>query len=144
MAYSLEAGLREFYLTLAKKVGREETRRLFNKLSTIERQHQDRIVEEYNRISDTPLTRDDFERKMGAEQLEGGLTTEEYLSLYHPDLNVPEEVISLAMAIEAQALDLYGRAADRADTEESKRALIQIASEERVHITQLGKLFETL
>jgi len=144
VAYSLEAGLRDFYLILAEKVGNEETRALFNKLSVIEIKHQDRIVEMYNGLSDSPLNRDAFDQKTTSEQLEGGLTTEEYLALYEPDLTVPEEVISLAMAIEAQALDLYQRAADRAVTEESKAALIQIASEERVHIAQLGKLFETL
>jgi sulfur-carrier protein adenylyltransferase/sulfurtransferase len=144
VAYFLEAGLREYYLSMAEKVDNEKTRLLFIKLSSIEIKHQDRIVEEYNKISNTTLTRKDFDQKLVADQMEGGLTTEEYLSLYEPDLSVPEEVISLAMAIEAQALDLYQRAADRVDAEEIKKIFIQIASEERAHITQLGKLFETL
>jgi len=59
--------------------------------------------------------------KVVAPAMEGGLTTQEYLRLYQPDLEVAAEVISLAMAIEAQALDLYQRAADRAQTDESKR-----------------------
>ena len=76
--------------------------------------------------------------------MEGGLTTEEYLKLYEPDLEVTEDVISLAMAIEAQALDLYQRSADRAETEANKNTLMQIANEERSHLEQLGKLFESL
>ncbi len=144
VAYSLEAGLREFYLTLAEQVGSEKTRSLFTKLSTIEVKHQDRIIVVYNKAADTPMTREDFDQKTGDDQMEGGLTTEEYLALYDPDLTVPEEVISLAMAIEAQALDLYQRAADRAASAESKAALLQIASEERAHINQLGQLLETL
>jgi len=76
--------------------------------------------------------------------MEGGLTTQEYLRLYQPDLEVAAEVISLAMAIEAQALDLYQRAADRAQTDESKKVLMQIANEERAHIEQLASLFENL
>ena len=74
--------------------------------------------------------------------MEGGLTTDEYLKLYDPDLEVAEEVISLAMAIEAQALDLYQRASEKAASEESRAALMQIAGEERAHIEQLGKLLE--
>jgi rubrerythrin len=76
--------------------------------------------------------------------MEGGLTTQDYLGLYQPDLEVPEEVVSLAMAIEAQALDLYQRAADRAGTAENKNVLMQIANEERAHLEQLGSLFGNL
>jgi rubrerythrin len=48
------------------------------------------------------------------------------------------------MAIEAQALDLYQRAGDRAENETNKHMLMQIANEERSHLERLGKLFETL
>jgi rubrerythrin len=64
------------------------------------------------------------------------------MSIYKPDIEVEEEVISLAMAIEAQALDLYQRAAQRAEDAASQKMLYQIASEERSHLEQLGKLFE--
>jgi rubrerythrin len=66
------------------------------------------------------------------------------MSIYHPDIDVVEEVISLAMAIEAQALDLYQRAAQRAEEAASQQMLHQIAGEERSHLEQLGKLFEQL
>ena len=78
------------------------------------RQHQDRIFDEYVKIAGTSVSRDEFAGTVVAPAMEGGLTTEEYLKLYQTDLDVPEEVISLAMAIESQALDLYQRAADRA------------------------------
>jgi sulfur-carrier protein adenylyltransferase/sulfurtransferase len=143
-AYSLEEGLREFYLSMAAQVKNENARRLFGKLSGIEVKHQDRIFNEYLRISGAAVTREEFAEKVVAPAMEGGLTTEEYLRLYQPDLEVAAEVISLAMAIEAQALDLYQRAADRAKTDESKSVLTQIADEERAHIEQLASLFENL
>ncbi len=141
-AYSLEEGLREFYLSMAAQVKTESARRLFDKLSGIEVKHQDRIFNEYRRISASAPTREEFVQKVVASGMEGGLTTQDYLRLYQPDLEVPEEVVSLAMAIEAQALDLYQRAADRAGTMESKNVLMQIANEERTHLEQLGALFE--
>lgn len=144
VAYSLEEGLREFYDSMVAEVKNDETRQLFNKLSTIEVKHQERILEEYGRITGASIDRDEFEKKMVRPAMEGGLTTEEYLKLYEPDLEVVEEVISLAMAIEAQALDLYQRASERADTEQSRGALMQIANEERSHLQQLGRLFEKL
>jgi rubrerythrin len=140
VAYSLEEGLREFYVSMVPKVKNDDARQLFEKLSTIEVKHQDRIFAEYCKIAGTDENRDEFEKNVVAPAMEGGLTTEEYLKLYDPDLEVAQEVISLAMAIEAQALDLYQRASERAASEESRAALAQIASEERAHIEQLGKL----
>ena len=143
VAYSLEEGLRDFYFSMAGKVENEKTRTLFEKLSTIEIKHQDHIFNQYVKVTGSALSRDEFEQTAVAPAVEGGLTTEEYLELYPVDLEVVEEVISLAMSIEAQALDLYQRAADRADTGDTRDALLQIADEERVHLKQLGKLFES-
>ena len=144
VAYSLEEGLREFYLSMIPKVKNENTRQLFDKLSAIEVKHQDRIWDEYRKLTGVSMDRDEFKETIAVKAMEGGLTTEEYLKLYQPDLEVVEDVISLAMAIEAQALDLYQRAAERSETEISKSMLKQIATEERTHLAQLGKLFEKL
>jgi rhodanese-related sulfurtransferase/rubrerythrin len=140
-AYALEEGLREFYLAMAGRVNADNARRLFAKLATIEVKHQDRIFDEYRRLSGAAVTREEFARKVVAPAMEGGLTTQDYLQRYQPDLEVPEEVISLAMAIEAQALDMYQRAADRAGSGDSKSVLTRIANEERAHLEQLGTLF---
>ena len=144
VAYSLEEGLREFYVSMASRVTDEDARRLFEKLSEIEIKHQDRILSEYAKITGAAVRRDEFETTRVGPAMEGGLTTEEYLQRYQVDLEQPAEVISLAMAIEAQALDLYQRAAERSETEATGTALMQIANEERSHLEQLGKLFETL
>jgi rhodanese-related sulfurtransferase/rubrerythrin len=141
VAYSLEEGLREFYLSMTSRVRDEEAGRLFKKLSAIEVKHQERIFEEYLRLTGAEITLEKFVQQTMAETMEGGLTTEEYLALYGPDMSTPGEVISLAMAIEAQALDLYQRAADRAESAKTRSVLHQIADEERVHLTQLGQLF---
>lgn len=144
VAYSLEEGLREFYVSMVSKVKDENARKLFELLSEIEVKHQDRILSEYENISGTSVSRDEFAKTMVVPAMEGGLTTEEYLQMYQADLDNPAEVISLAMAIEAQALDLYQRAAERAATDATKNVLTQIANEERSHLQQLGKLFENL
>jgi len=144
VAYSLEEGLKEFYLSMIPEVKNNKTRQLFEKLSTIEEKHQDRIFAEYIKITGSDLSRNEFEKQVVSPAMEGGLTTEEYLKLYPTDLEDAKEVISLAMAIEAQALDLYQRAAHRASSEARKHALMQIANEELAHLEHLGKLFEEL
>jgi len=144
VAYSLEAGLRDFYLSMIPKVKNEAAKALFDKLSDIEVKHQSRIFEEYIRISGKPVSREEFEKNTLFKTVEGGLTTDEYVNLFRPDWESATDIVELAMSIEAQALDLYLRAADRSPETESAKVLIRIAEEERAHLVQLGNLIETI
>ena len=90
------------------------------------------------------IDRDSFDKQITAFAVEGGLTTDEYITLFEPDLDSPGDVVSLAMSIEAQALDLYSRASERGVDERSKTVLLKIAQEERSHLEQLGRLFNEL
>jgi rubrerythrin len=144
VAYSLEAGLRNFYLSMIEKVQNVRVQDLFQKLSQIERIHQDRIFDEYLQISESDIDREAFDRDLVVKAVEGGLTTEEYIERYRPDWNSATDIISLAMSIEAQALDLYTRASENSQEERSKTSLKKIAEEERVHLQQLGELIDSL
>jgi rhodanese-related sulfurtransferase/rubrerythrin len=143
IAYSMENGLREYYLSMIPWVVDPKARELFEKLAAIEVKHQERILEEYRHVTGSEDDHAKFLESQVAPAVEGGLTTEEYVRLYKPDLESVAEIVGLAMAIEAQALDLYRRAADRSDNDESRKVLTQIAEEERAHLAQLGKLFES-
>lgn len=143
-AFSLEKGLREFYQEMIIKVANQTVKELFHKLFAIEIIHQNRLLSEYNRITGKSFLDADFEREIVAPVAEGGLSTDEYLQLFNPDLESPYEVVGLAMSIEAQALDMYHRASKNATDPESKEALRQIALEEQEHLKLLGELFETI
>ncbi len=142
VAYSLEAGLKDFYDTMAAKVDNDPARQLFHQLSQIEVKHQDRILEQYAEATGTTVTRDDFASGPLPEVLEGGLTTEEYANLLMPSFDTLADIIELAMSIEAQALDLYLRASEKARSEAGQQALIRIANEEKAHLARLGQLME--
>lgn len=142
VAYSLEAGLKDFYESMADKVADVPARQLFHQLSQIEVKHQDRILEQYTELTGEAVTREDFESRQVTNVLEGGLTTEEYANLLMPTTDTLADIIELAMSIEAQALDLYLRASVKAQNEAGKKALIQIANEEKSHLARLGKLME--
>jgi sulfur-carrier protein adenylyltransferase/sulfurtransferase len=144
VAFGLEEGLRTFYEGMSQKVTNESARQLFGQLSEIEVKHQNRIFSEYLKLTGSSMSRADFIQKILPAAMEGGLTTEEFLQRYPHDLESQTEIISLAMGIEAQALDLYQRAAERVMPDATKTALMQIASEERTHLQQLGKLFKGL
>jgi rhodanese-related sulfurtransferase/rubrerythrin len=142
VAYSLEAGLKEFYDDMANRVDDDPARQLFHQLSQIEVKHQDRILEQYAEATGETVTRASFESHQVAAVLEGGLTTEAYANLLMPSTDTLADIIELAMSIEAQALDLYLRASRKAGSQAGKKALLQIADEEKAHLAKLGKLME--
>ena len=144
VAYSLEQGLHEFYIVMEEEAKNEKVKDLFAKLSDIEVKHQMSIYTAYNDISDEELSKDEFEKMVETKALEGGLSTREYLDLFNPDLNSETEVISLAMSIEAQALDLYQRVSSKVENPQSRDIINQIANEEKAHLASLGKLLDNL
>lgn len=144
VAYSLEQGLREFYVDMAQKASDPAVKDMFAKLSEIEIKHQEEILQAYRDITKEDIGRDDFEQMVETRALEGGLSTQEYLELFAPDLESPIDVVSLAMSIEAQALDLYQRVSARVDNDVSWSILNRIANEEKAHLSSLGKLMDSL
>jgi rubrerythrin len=144
VAYGLEAGLHDFYLSMIPKVSSNEVKDLFQKLSEIEIKHQERIFSEYAKMTGSSETKADFEKNIVSQAVEGGLTTEEYINRFNPDWDSVIDIVELAMSIEAQALDLYQRASESSSDPQSQKALVKIADEERSHLAQLGKLIERI
>ncbi len=142
VAYSLEQGLREFYLSMIASVQEASVKKLFQKLSDIETLHQERIFNQYKELSQEDITREEFEAGQVARAVEGGLTTREYLARFNADLTSPRDVIALAMSIEAQALDMYLRVSRNIVSEKGRAAIEDIADEERVHLASLGNLMD--
>ncbi len=143
-AYSLEQGLREFYLSMIDKVRNERVQKLFSQLAEIEVKHQERIYSHYLDLSKVKPSKEEFESLTLPGTMEGGLTSEEYAERFKPDWESPVDIISLAMSIEAQALDMYSRTSQITENEESRKLLTQIAQEERTHLNQLGKLMDDI
>jgi len=57
-------------------------------------------------------------------------------------MDTVEGVLNIAMMLETQALDLYLRYSQKAENEESKTVLYDIAEEEKAHLATLGRLME--
>ena len=144
VAYSLEQGLCEFYISMQEEAKNERVKDLFAKLSEIEVKHQMSIYAAYKDISNGETSREEFEKMVVIKALEGGLSTREYLDLFNPDLGSEIDVISLAMSIEAQALDLYQRLSAKIKSPGSKEIINKIANEEKEHLASLGRLMDSL
>jgi rubrerythrin len=143
-AYSLEMGLRSFYLDLGKQTASDKVKDLFAKLSEIELRHQMSIYEAFLEISPEKIDLDEFETMVESKALEGGLSTEEYLDLFKPDFDLETDIISLAMSIEAQAFDLYHRVSLKVENSTARDIINKIANEEKVHLASLGKLLDNI
>lgn len=144
VAYSLEQGLRHFYLSMQEKTTHDKVKSLFGTLSDIEIKHQMSIFLVFKDLCEKDMGKTDFERKVESSALEGGLTTAQYFELFDPDLSSEASVISIAMSIEVQALDLYQRVAQKIQHPASKKIVNQIANEEKVHLKHLGELMDSL
>ncbi|SDP44149.1 Rubrerythrin [Desulforhopalus singaporensis] len=138
VAFGLEGGLKDFYLSMEKKSPVETARSLFTQLAKIETVHQGKLVDLYNELTGSRASQEDFSESIVSPALEGGMTTQEYLSRFNPDLSSIIDIVSMAMGIEAQALDLYQRASGKVKDKKARQALQQIADEERTHLQYLA------
>ena len=141
-AYGLEHGLQELYETMQTRVDNDQVRRLFERLARIEQVHKERIFDEYKKLNPDVADRADFEQDIVVQALEGGMTTEEVVGRMQPVQGSLSGILDLAMSVEAQALDLYQRAADSQPDEDGRLFLEQLVDEERSHLAQLGKLMD--
>ena len=85
---------------------------------------------------------EELEHRAAMDALEGGITAEAFMELNKDYLRTSRGVIEAAMMIEAQALDLYMRYADKAGNEEAGKLLQRLAQEEKAHLKLLGRLMD--
>jgi rubrerythrin len=74
--------------------------------------------------------------------MEGGFVPEVFLERNRSLMKSPADILSLAMMLESQALDLYVRFAGYMDDEKNRRLLQQIADDEKAHLRALGEMIE--
>ena len=143
-AYSLEQGLQDFYRLMAGKAQDAPVRKLFEFLAGIEDKHKDRLFQEYQGLTNEPPEREDFESRVVAGYVEGGMTTPDYFQSYRLDMGSRTDVLDMAMTVEAQALDLYRRAADRFRDSEISTFFLRLSEEEKEHLARLGQLMDEI
>ncbi len=142
VGFGLEDGLHEYYLQMQSEVKSKRAKELFGMLADIEVVHQERLVGLYSSVTGKPMTIHEFSEKIAHPAMEGGLTTSDFLNRYSVDTSSELEILSLALAIEAQAFDLYQRAASKSMVEQTRKVLREIAGEEREHMASLGQYID--
>lgn len=138
VALGMEAALEKFYEEMAGKVSDDEASKLFRRLSRVETVHKTAVADRYRATTGQEAP------DPVSEVYEGGMTTEEYLERLGTDMEKPRDIVEFAMTVEAQAMDLYSRAAEGASDEDAKSFLAAMAVEEKGHLRQLGELMDGL
>jgi rubrerythrin len=142
IAYSMEQALGGFYTTLSKRTKDAELKGLFVKLADIEQKHQEMLFALYAEIDSSGKDVKKFESQVDAKRMEGGFSTEDFMKQNDASLKTVPDVLTIAMMIETQALDLYLRYADRSTDGHTREILYTIADQEKAHLAALGRLLE--
>jgi rubrerythrin len=142
LAYGMEAGLGELYLTLAESTGDEDLLNLLLKLADIEESHKNKLFDVYLTLAPGAGDQETFESGVESELMEGGFTTKEFLEQNRESMRTVPDVLSMAMMLETQALDLYLKFSHKMRDDKGKEILYQLADEEKAHLTALGHLME--
>ena len=137
LAYGMEIGLESFYRDMASGIEEQEVVNLFIQLAKFEEGHQMRIFKLYQTLVPSVLDRLTFEENIVSEAMEGGLTPEEFLEQNTPAMQTAQDVLDIAMMIEAQAFDLYSRYAGKGQQAEAKTILFKLAEDEKTHLKNL-------
>jgi len=140
LSYGLEEGLQKFYAASAKLAIDPEVVQILSRLAEIEVRHKQRLFELYLAVESDPQDREAFEAEINSEMTEGGFNPDQLLEQNLPTLKAAADVLNFAMMLEAQAMDLYMRYADKCEDQQVKEILFQMADEEKAHLKSLGDL----
>lgn len=142
LAYGMEEALRQFYASRAATIADPDVAALLAQLADVETSHKERLFGLYQPLAATPVDKESFESHIVTHVMEGGFTAEELQDQHPSAFQSAVGALTLAMTLEAQALDLYLRYADKSENVEVKQILYQIADEEKAHLNALGELIE--
>jgi len=142
LAYGLEEGLRKFYSMSVELAIDPKIVALLTKLAEIEVKHKQRLYDIYLTIDPTALNMEAFESSIRSELVEGGFDSDKLLEQSMPTFKTASRVLDFAMMLEAQAMDLYMRYAEKSEDPEVKKILFNMAHEEKAHLNRLGGLLD--
>jgi rubrerythrin len=142
IAYGLEQGLRELYTGIRDATSDKDLYAILNVLADIEAKHQERLFKLYTDLESDPADETTFQDQVSSELMEGGFSTKEFMELNGPALGTVTGVLNVAMTLEAQAMDLYMRYAQRFSGENVKQIFYALADEEKIHLKKLGGLMD--
>jgi sulfur-carrier protein adenylyltransferase/sulfurtransferase len=138
-AVGMEKGLAEFYVLAARKSEKKDVASLFHKLAGFEEKHQQKLLELYQTLRGENLSSPEPKE---SSLMEGGFDPAMFMEKNRSQMEITADVLSLAMMLESQGLDLYLRLGGYVADEKSRSVLLSIADDEKAHLIALGEMVE--
>jgi rubrerythrin len=142
LAFGMEEGLRVFYLEMAEREGAGDVSELFRQMALLEEHHKEWLSEIFRDLKGGGAENESLERVVDSDEMEGGLSMEEFLAANEPALKSTRDVVSMAMVLETQALDLYLRYAHTMKREKAREIINGLADQEKIHLSNLARLLD--
>jgi rhodanese-related sulfurtransferase len=138
MAYRMEYGLKQLYLVMADKTTGAASRELLQYMARLEDGHMARLRSRYS------MKAADLPDEDAVDVAEGGMAGRDLAESFAAHLGSQEEIIELAMRLEAQALDLYSRLGRRHSEPALQSFFRQMAEEEQGHLDRLAREMDSI
>ncbi len=138
MAYAMEEGLQQFYIMLARETEEEIYKRLYRKLAAFEVDHKRELSRMYSISQGKELIQKEIEEHQG-QIMEGGGYADITLIKTLANTESAYDVFSLAIALEAQALDFYTRLASQTARPDVKKFFLAMADAEKEHLVFVSR-----
>jgi rubrerythrin len=142
LSYALEDGLGYFYRLAQSNVTDPDIMALLRKLSDFEEMHKSALMNLFSELHPEEDAQAALQKEALPTVMEGGFKVEAFLKANDAFLKNKADLLSLAMMLETQAMDLYMRFAQNSQNEATQDVLFRIAEEEKFHLTSLGKMIE--
>jgi rubrerythrin len=141
LAIGMEESLKQFYQTLLGKAQDSDVQHLFTKMVEVSDLHTQKFVKFYQQMEPGKDVAA-LEANVKTDIMEGGYNMADFIQKNEPYMQTLMGALDIAMMLETQALDLYGRFAEKVDIAATKDFLLQVAQEEKTHLNMLGQLLE--
>lgn len=138
VAHALEENLERFYQQAMAQAADPEARQALARLAQAEDKHKASILSAYQDLAG-PEAQPSFD---AGHITEVGITPSQMIERYGGLVGEQAAVYQAAMALEAQALDLYLRYSQRMQQPEAAQTLHHLADEEKTHLKWLGALLD--
>lgn len=142
IALAMEKGLGRFYGAAADRASDGALIALLRRLAGFEVKHQEALMGLYAEMA----PEDPAGRRLQTGKLsgimEGGFGIDAFLAQNAAYLHAPTDLLTLAMMLETQAMDLYLRFADKSADAAAREVLFRVATEEKQHLGALAELYE--
>ncbi len=142
LSWALEEGNRAFYEGIAREAEDEEDAALFRSLVLAEERHKESLRGLHARIAGEEADLAPPEGIEAGGMMEGGIPVGEALAWARGKES--REVVELAVAMEANALDRYIKMGRSVADEPSRKVFEALAAEERAHLGRMTSLLDRL